>query len=211
VGPTTSADVGVEDPVGDPAGVLVSDADALAVGVAADVDDRAVGVDVSPPRVTNTVTATPITTRTRAPMPRRPHRGPFGGFGVTGGYGFGGYGPGGTGGTHAPGGGEPGAGGVLHRGSHWPACGGDIGGGGTGRGGVLIGGGEPCRGVFGTTVVASPSSAAGPRWVPGQSVVISASRSSSGVFIEFSLPYVEGMREAIWTTRTVRGDGLSTC
>jgi hypothetical protein len=54
-----------------------------------------------------------------------------------------------------------------------------------------------CCGVFGTTVVASPSSAAGPRWVPGQSVVSSASRSSSDVFIEFSLPYVVGMRSAI--------------
>jgi hypothetical protein len=184
--------------------VLGADAEVLAVDVgASDVVDCAEGCDESPLRVTNTVTATAIMTMAMAPTASRPHRGPFGGFGVTGGYGLGGYGPGGTGGTHAPppgGGGGPGTGGVFHRVSHCLACGGDIGGGGAcggaGRGGGLIGGGELC-GVFGTTVVASPSWAAGPRWVPGQSVVISASRSSSGVFIEFSLPYVVGMRSAI--------------
>ena len=57
---------------------------------AADVVDRAVVVDESPPRVTNIVTATTITTTTRAPMPSRIHRRPFGGFGATGGYGLGG-------------------------------------------------------------------------------------------------------------------------
>jgi hypothetical protein len=54
---------------------------------------------------------------------------------------------------------------------------------GVGRGSGLIDGGALCCGVFGTTVVASPSSSADPRSVPGQSAVVSASRSSSGAFI----------------------------
>jgi hypothetical protein len=82
VGGTTSPDVGAEEPVGGAAPVLGADAEVLAVDVgASDVVDRAVGFDESPPRVTNTVTATAITTRTRVPMASRPHRGPFGGFG----------------------------------------------------------------------------------------------------------------------------------
>jgi hypothetical protein len=89
VGPTTSADVGAEEPVDGAAAVLGAEDDALVVVEAADVD-RAVVVDESPPRVTNTVTATAITTRTRAPAPSRPHRRLFGGCGATGGYGFGG-------------------------------------------------------------------------------------------------------------------------
>jgi hypothetical protein len=64
---------------------LGGDTEVLAADVV--VDRAAVGVDESLPRVTNTVTATAITTSTRAPMASRPHRRRFGGCGAGGGYG----------------------------------------------------------------------------------------------------------------------------